>query len=157
MATQLVFVTWIIAHLANRLSCGKCGLAKPSRTIYYPTITRRENQVELRFRVRCACGQGGSLRVQLPVLLFGYILAQQAMLEAHKRGRTSVASMQVMGHESKLFSQFVREYVELIGRLPPAATADPTETDQIAFELNDEQWAEFLKRMGFEGGAPADV
>lgn len=158
MANKLVFMSWIIAHLAARFSCGKCGVAAQSRIVHYPSITRHGDQVELAFRVRCACGQGGSLRVRLPLLLFGYILAWQAILEADQRARTSVASSQVIGHESELFPRLVSEYMQLISRLPTGASAEPSAADQVAFELNDEEWAEFLKRMGLNGngGAPAE-
>lgn len=156
MPTKLIFLTWILAHFAARFLCGGCGVADACRIFHYPAITRRGNRVVLRFPVRCACGKTGSLRVELPVLLFGYLLAWQVIFEADKRGRTSVAAVPVIGHESKLFPRIVCEYVDLIGSLPLGATSGPSAADQVLFELDDEGWAKFLKKLGFDGDAPAE-
>ncbi len=155
MAARLVFLNWIVAHLIGRFSCAGCGAAEQPRIVHYPAITRRGDQVELRFRVECSCGKTGWLRVQLPVLLFGYLLAWQMIFEADKHGRAARAPVQVMGHESALFPRIIAEYVQLVGRLPTAST-EPTYADQVGFRLNDEEWGKFIKRLGFEGdGEPA--
>lgn len=155
MASKLVFLSWIVAHLASRYRCRKCSLADQSRIVHYPAITRCGDQVELRFPTQCGCGQSGSFRVRLPLLLFGYLLAWQAISEADKRTRTSVASMKVMSHESQLFPRLVKEYMQLISHLPTGAPGEPSPADQIAFNLDDAEWEKFLKRMGIDGDPPA--
>ncbi len=156
MSSRLVFMSWILGHLVSRFSCRKCGNAEECKTVHYPMITRRGDQVELRYRVECGCGQTGWLRVQLPILLFGFLLAWQILFEADKRGRAPHVPVQVIGQQSKLFPRLLGEYMRLISALPATGTTTPTAADQAAFELNDQAWTDFLKRMGFDGDAPAE-
>lgn len=156
MATRLIFPNWLIAHFAARFTCSKCGHSDGTMTVHYPFITRRGDQVELRFPTRCACGQAGSFRVRLPLLLFGFLLAWLVLIDADQRARNSVATLPVLAHKSPLFRRLVGEYMQLISRLPAGAPAEPSAADQVALELGDDEWAQFLKRMGFNGGAPAE-
>lgn len=149
MTNRLVLFDLIVAHLIGRFTCTNCGAPQQSKLVHHPVVSRHGDQVALRFRVECACGQAGWLRVNLPVLLFGYLLAWQVLFQADRRARTPHAPVPLIGHQSKLFPGIIAEYVQLVGRLP-AAGAEPTCADQVAFELNDEEWANFLRRLGFD-------
>lgn len=57
--------------------------------------------------------------------------------------------MQVIPGESSLLSTFVQGFEKLMAEQMPAATDLPSDVERLSFHLTEQEWADFLRRMGF--------
>lgn len=157
MANQLVFSDWLLAHFLASFRCKACNDAEPLCVLQHPTIQSRGTDVVLRFPITCSCGRATIFAFRLPILMFGFLLARQAIIDADRRGNRSAASMRLIGATSGLVPHLVFEYRRLMRGLSALSPSGPTSDDQEALALTDSEWQEFLKRLGFDGGAAADA
>lgn len=157
MANRLLFDDWLMAHFLASFRCTACKSTEPLCVLQYPTIQTRGTDVVLRFPITCSCGRATIFSFRLPILLFGFLLARQAIIDADRRGNRSKASMRLIGATSGLVPHLVFEYRRLMRGLSTLSPSGPTSDDQEALALTDSEWREFLKRMGFDGGTAADA
>ncbi len=157
MANRLVFSEWLLAHFLASFRCKACNDAEPLCVLRHPNIQTRETDVVLRFPITCSCGRATMFSFRLPILLFGFLLARQAIIDTDRRGNRSMASMRLIGATSALVPHLVFEYRRLMRGLSALSPSEPTADDREALALTDSQWREFLKRMGFDGGTAADA
>jgi len=161
-----LFPDFMLSEFRSGVVCDKCSQSGQMLTFHVPEIKRKGVFVEIWYRYKCTCGWGSALRVELPLLLFGYVLARLAMIDTFRR-RLSKSTVPVLDGRCKQFFDFVRDFENLFeeyskihtaGLLPPDKRGDelakatpnsPTELDRLRFNLQDEDWREFLRRMGF--------
>ena len=85
----------------------------------------------------------------MPVLFFGYVIAQFLILNSEKRARRSTAEMQVTPGESSSLSTFVQSFQKLMAEQMPAVSETPSDVERLSFHMTEQEWADFLRRMGF--------
>ncbi len=149
MAECLVFPNFIVGHFFRPVPCKRCGRLIRGLLVRYPFITRQKNDVHLRYPSKCSCGCLQSVCIRMPVLFFGYVIAQFLILNSEKRARRSTAEMQVTPGESSLLSRFVQGFEKLMAEQMPAAMDLPSDVERLSFHLTEQEWADFLRRMGF--------
>lgn len=166
MMNPLVLPTYVLQHLAKEWRCGGCGERGVVRLVY-PLVTEEQGTVRLAFPWRCGCGQFGCLSIQMPILLFGYLLARVFLLETSRRRRPKTETV-VLPRESRCFLSFAQGYAETISRYingsvhEESIDADvsnfgclkglsrPNALERLFFLMPRPEWDAFMKRLGFE-------
>lgn len=149
MAKQIILPSHIIGHFLPKTPCGACGRTGQSFEVHYPRILCQYSNVEITYPVRCSCGKPTLVCIHWPILLFGYVLARLQVVEIHRKWTRSRASMAVSADCSAALEEMIRDYGKVVGPINASLT-EPNETDRIAFELNEAEWAQFLHRLGLD-------
>lgn len=170
---KLIFPPWILCEFLTAWECQDCGQSGKRVWLKFPVITQpRRDVIVLQYPVKCPCGSHGCLNVSLPLLLFCYVVGRLDLLELRRRRRK--AEMQVLPEESELLFGFIRDFelevIELAPgiaeNLPPkdnkppepqaAKLGRPGDHERFGFELTEQEWVEFLRRLGFEDNQDSD-
>ena len=152
-------------HWACMWQCLVCGQSGEPIRLLFPEIRREHNIVVLTYPVICQCGQRGSLRVELPILLFGIVLARIVLLET-KRGRyrgeidIKPGETQTFRRYAADFEQAIVEFAEQALGFPSGVFASPktdsarwvglSDAERVKFDMSVVQWQEFLRRLGMD-------
>lgn len=151
MANRLLLPSYIVSHFCRPEPCPKCRRIPGVLRVEYPVVTLTGNDVLLVFRARCTCGGSQPIRVRWPILFFGFVLARLTAIEAPKRARQTTGTMQISSGHCELLGTFARDFQTLMAEEGHAAT-EPSALDRMSFEIDEAEWPEFLRRMGFEAG-----
>lgn len=145
----LVLPAHIEQAFAVGYHCRRCCRLNPVVTMFYPLIRREGDHIVLTYPLRCTCRAAGGCTVRLSILAFGYALA---WVEIAKGRRRSKRESQVTPGKSATLDKICREYSELIRRCH-AGSDGPNSQDRLSLGMNEQEWSQFLKRMG---DAPAN-
>jgi hypothetical protein len=159
MITALVLSRTMIAQYLSTFVCPGCRRTDRPHQVFYPRYTRRENEIELRYDMQCACGKCARLQVRLPILLLGYLMVSHEMLQADMGGDATCSWMTVEpATDKELLIQRTHEYWEIMRQLP-TGLEPPSAADRSGLELDEQGWRDFLKRMqlGTDGVADASA
>ena len=152
-------------HWASSWECCHCHQSGQPIRLLFPDVRRAKNIVVLTYPVICECGKRGSLRVELPILLFGIVLARIVLLETKcgryrgeidlKPGETDTFRRYAAG-----FEQAIVEFAEQALGFPRdesksknvdgdrwAGLGDP---ERVRFDMSVSEWQEFLRRLGLD-------
>lgn len=161
---NLVLPTIVLSHIFCEWKCPACNRSGQLIQVQYPQNRQEGVSVELTYPVRCACGRLDSFTIRLPYLVRGYMLIKFALLENYNRHRNQSVAM--LPARSKLvlnimseFDQAIVHYVTQpmcstpIAREEPDLIAQspikPAEVQRFNFSFTDEQWRDFLRRLGY--------
>jgi len=171
VATRLILPDYIVGHFVPPNACAQCGRSAGCFTLLFPQLNWHADAVELIYPLRCSCGGSGCVPIRLPTLLFGYILASVAFVDAQKRRRPR-ATMTISLCRSDILVDIFRKFDRLMENPSSAAfqsTAlpanernaltnnDASEANRIKFGLSKTEWQKFLRRLGLnQPGNPDD-
>jgi hypothetical protein len=94
-------------------------------------------------------GRRGQFVISLHALLLGYLLVNVAFLKAS--GRSRKTSLTIYPRCRDLVQQLLDEFETNVAKYAGTAWVEPTVSDRAQFNLSDEEWNRFLRRMGFDG------
>lgn len=104
------------------------------------------------------------MRIKLPTLLFGYILATVALVDTANR-RRSKATMMVSPSNKDFMTDLFGKFDRLMeicsvttnrsppvpdGKLDSAHNNSADDTERIKFGFDKDEWKAFLRRLGFD-------
>ncbi len=156
MARSPFFSDDLMTDLLSGRHCPKCDVPDLPLIVLDPEVVERNNVIELKFQAMCACGSRATMRLKLPLLMLGLVLARDALRKMAARPETPNVPQIIQPKPSGLFRELIRDYTDLIRALPGGSLA-PTGADQVALEMNEAEWREFLQRMelGPDASQPA--
>jgi len=85
----------------------------------------------------------------MPVLFFGYVVARFLILDSDKRARRSNAEMHVRPRECSLLHTFASSFRKLLDEQLRSAPDQLNDVDRLSFEFDEQEWADFTRRLGF--------
>jgi hypothetical protein len=166
MRSDLLFMEYIVCHFLLGWVCDRCEQSGQMVQVFYPEIHWHGSVVEMLYRVRCPCGGRGAVPVRLPILIFAYVVGRLELLYAFSRGRHRKSEMPVKPEKSDLFSSFLRDFERDVAgfsaRMAPATSGSaeanhatrklgqPADYERFDFSLSEDEWVDFLRRMGFD-------
>jgi len=138
-------------------ACRLCGGVDKSVTLLAPSLSWKSEMIELVYPLRCPCGGSGSVPIRIPTLFFGYMLAVVAMDDAARLNHLK-ANMTVHAPRNRdLLDQIVRQFQALMCRcscthknIQLNELCLGGEPEHMKFGLEPDEWARFLRRLGFE-------
>lgn len=146
------------------LECKKCHQRTQQVRVLFPDVQREKNVVRLRYPIICQCGGRGSFKVELPVLFFGFILARVVLLETFRRRHQG--EVDITPGDSRLFRDYVADFEQALVEFAEKALGLPcddvaeaiggpglTDMDRVRMGMSVQEWKEFLRRLGHDGGA----
>jgi hypothetical protein len=152
-------------HWASSWQCKHCGQSGDPIRLLFPDLRREQNIVVLTYPVICQCGRRGSLRVELPILLFGIVLARLVIMDA-KRGRHRGEIDLKPGKTAAFrrcaadFEQAIVEFAEQALGFPRDESESPdakcarwtglSDVDRLKFDMSVAEWQAFLRRLGVD-------
>lgn len=163
--TMLLPDCFLVPFLRN-YECPVCGQRDRTVTLRYPRVRRVPPHIELGFPVRCPCGKADHLKIIMPMLLFGYLLAWDALVGSERKFAKSEMSLRLGRSGSDLLQQLIPEYEALLAQtvqranqlvLPSENVAESDSakaTERLGFGFNEQQWADFLRRLGIDESTP---
>ena len=149
MANSLVLPDFIVGHFFRPAPCKRCGRLSRFLLVRYPCMTRQGMHVHLRYPSKCSCGCAQSVCIRMPLLFFGYVVAELLIQTSEKRARRSKAERQVIPGQCELLSTFARQFEKLMAEDMAVANDAPSDVDRLSFDLTEQEWADFLRRMGY--------
>lgn len=150
MASRIIFPDFMLAHWVPDEPCERCGRSD-KRFVRYPGIYQDGNDLEIRYPASCcACGCLSTIRIHLPILQFGYLLAEIEKLDNWTRSRRSKASMCVGPGNPTIIQGWLDEFPVVLAQ--QARSLLPNGADQAMFGMNADDWNDFLRRMEMERG-----
>ena len=133
--------------------------------LLFPRHNWGKTDIELVYPLRCPCGGSGCVPVKLPTLLFGYVLATVALVDA-AHDRRSKATMTVSPHRRRdMLANMFRDFDRLMEadatstlRSPPVPDGeqnspddnDADDAERIKFGFDKDEWKAFLRRLGLD-------
>lgn len=155
---------YMLSELRADFTCERCGRSDQVLAFERPSMQQTGIYVLFVYRYTCPCGDRGCLRVGIPALFYGFILAKLAILAANKRRRRSSVATVTKG-PSKYFRILLRDFEAAFDKFckslsgrdlmtdPPDSEEPsgprPTELDRLRFNFRIADWQDFLRRMGF--------
>lgn len=172
MATRLILPDYVVSSFVQPNACRRCGRSDMSFKLLFPRLNWGKTDIELVYPLRCPCGGTGCVPIKLPTLLFGYILANVALVDAAHR-RRSKATMIVSPHLrsdmlANMFLDFDRlmeaDATTTLRSPPPVPDSEPNppddsdadDTERIKFGFDEEEWKAFLRRLRLDGPSAGD-
>ena len=155
MQRPLVLPAEVVGHYLVGYRCRQCGGLSHSAYVLYPTIKLNETDADLLYPVICGCGRRGCVRIRMPTLLFGYVLARTHNLQAFLRANRSQAKVFVAPGPSPMLEHMVADFAAVVAAYGGGLGRVPTDLDRAKFGLSEAEWPEFLRRLGFGGGTEA--
>ncbi len=164
MATRLILPDYIVGNFVPAGACRRCGRSDGHFTLHFPQMHWYGAEVELIYPSRCSCGGTGSVRIKVPTLLFGYILASVALVDSANR-RRSKATMTVTPSSTDILVDIFRKFDRLMETSSSAMPRSPAlpsdegnaidngvdDAERIKFGFDKDEWKEFLRRLGLDG------
>jgi len=150
MASRLVLPNFVVGHFFRPRTCRRCKRLIQHPFVRHPTVELRGNALHLRYPGRCGCGCHFTIHIQMPVLFFGYLLTRFLVLDNDKKARRSRSDMGISPGECSLVNDFAVRYQQLLSEQLTIDTDDLTELDRCRFALDDDEWKDFRRRMGFD-------
>ena len=160
--SKMILPEYIVTHFIPANACRRCGRSDLSFTLLFPQLKWGKTDIELIYPLRCPCGGSGCVRVKLPKLLFGYILANVALVDAAHRRRSQV-TMTVSPHQRD--DMLARMFLDFDRLMEAEATTtqrslsvpdseqnslDDNDTERIKFGFAKDEWKDFLRRLGLD-------
>ncbi len=175
MATRLIFPDYIVNNLIPLKACRRCGRSDRTFKLLFPQLHWHGAEIELIYPLRCPCGGSGCVPIRLPTLLFGYILASVALVDA-ANSRRSKATMTVSpALQGDILANIFRNFDRLMETCSATTPRSPTlpvgeqsaiedddadeenaigdnddDADRIKFGFDKNEWNEFLRRLGLD-------
>jgi hypothetical protein len=164
VATRLILPEYIVAGFVPPTPCTRCGRAGGDFNLLFPQLNWCGAEIELIYPLRCPCGGSSCVPIRLPTLLFGYILASVALVDAANR-RRSKATMTVTPHRSDLLVDIFRKFDGLMKSSTAATLQSPTpsnaernplngrdvqDAERAKFGFDENEWKDFLRRLGLD-------
>lgn len=165
MATRLILPDYVVRNFVPPNACRRCGRSDMSFKLLFPRLTWGKTTIELVYPLRCPCGGSGNVRIKLPTLLFGYILANVALVDTAHR-RRSIATMTVSPHQrsdmlTKMFLDFdrlmeanatttLRSPTMREGERRSVGDNDTSDAERVRFGFDKNEWKAFLRRLGLD-------
>ena len=152
-------------HWASSWECRHCHQSGDPIRLLFPDLRREHNTVVLTYPVICQCGRRGSLRVELPILLFGIVLARIVLMEA-KCGRYR-GEIDLKPGETDTFRRYAADFEQAIVEFAEQALGFPrgvfqspktdsarwaglSDAERVKFDMSVTEWQEFLRRLGVD-------
>lgn len=171
MTRSLILPHYFLTPFFLNHQCQHCGAVMTHVTLRYPKITHEPPNIILGFPTQCSCGRGNHVKVELPMLLFGHLLARETLLHAGDKFCRSAATLSFKPQPSDLLEKLVAEYEQLLvktveqashivvpGKEEETIAIENTRAadlvDRLRFGLNPDEWAKFRRRMGLGPGQP---
>lgn len=163
--------SFLAAFLRN-YECPACGRRDRSLRLRFPRVRRNPPNIELGFPAQCGCGKADHLKIVMPMLLYGYLLAWHSLVGSERKFGRSEMTINIWRSSSDLLRGLLREYESLLTQtvqqsnplaIPNEDANDPSAadiTERLLFGLNEQQWADFLRRLGIdnsETGGPSEA
>jgi hypothetical protein len=150
-------------HWASSWECRHCHQSGDPIRLLFPELRREHNIVVLTYPVICQCGRRGSLRVELPILLFGIVLARIVLMET-KCGRYR-GEIDLKPGETRAFRQYAADFEQALVEFAEQALGFPRgesksrgldgdrwaglgDPERAKFDMSVAEWQEFLRRLG---------
>ena len=168
MATRLILPGYIVSNFVPPNACRRCGRSDMSFKLLFPQLKWGKTEIELIYPLRCPCGGSGCVPIKLPKLLFGYILANVALVDAAHRRRSKATMVVSPNHKSDMLAKMFRDFDRLMEadatsalRLPPVPDSeqnspDDNDAERIKFGFDEDEWKAFLRRLGLDGPGSED-
>lgn len=148
-----------LSHHVPDHQCDGCGPYRPVLTLLYPRITFNGPIAELVYPVRCPrCPLAEPLRIRLPLLYFGYSLAENARIQSVRKFANPRHSIQVRHAPWIGAERQVQEYGRVLADVCALGRNGVVDADQLLFKMSGPEWEQFLRRAGLDqpGGAAAN-
>lgn len=155
--TMLLPDSFLAPFIAN-YECPVCGKRNRAVTLRYPRVRRNPPNIELGFPVRCWCGKAEHLKIVMPMLLFGYLLAWDALIDSERKFGRSEMILNITPSSHWLLQKLLPEYDSLLTQtaqqgkqviIPSEPIPECSDAiERLRFGFSEQQWAEFLRRMG---------
>ncbi len=137
----------------------------------FPRLNWGKTDIELVYPLRCPCGGSGCVPIKLPTLLFGYILANVALVDAAHRRRSKATMTVSPHHKSDMLARMLLDFDRLMGadatstlRSPPVPDSeqnspddnDADDAERVKFGFDKDEWKDFLRRLGLDSPGTED-
>ena len=139
---------YIECHFFRSYRCGRCGKRPEQINTLYPQIRRNGAEIELIYPIRCPCGGYGSQKVEMPLLLFGELLTSVEIVHGHNRWAKPRTLKPLWPKESEFFKNVLGRFRRVMQLELARSRCDPTTEDRVCFDMSDEGWADFMRRLG---------
>ena len=162
MISRMILPNFIVSQFIPPAACEKCGRSDLSFTVLAPQFAWKGERVELNYPLRCPCGGVGHIPVQLPTLFFGYILANIAIIDAARMRRSKAMMTVRASSDNKILEQIVGRFNWLMqpcncahkfiqtSELDFLRNAAAIQRDRKKFGFDQDEWAQFMRRLGFD-------
>ena len=162
MATRLILPDYIVSNFIPANACRRCGRSDMSFKLLFPQLKWGKTDIELIYPLRCPCGGSGCVPIKLPKLLFGYILANVALVDAAHRRRSKVTMTVLPHHQDDMLAKMFLDFDRLMEadatttlRSPSSNRSsiddhDADDVERIKFGFDKDEWKDFLRRLGLD-------
>lgn len=162
--SRMILPNYIVGNFVPAKACRRCGRSDGSFTLLFPQLNWHGDEIELIYPLRCSCGGSGCVRIRLPTLLFGYILASVSLVDAANHHR-SKARMTVKASSTDILVNIFRNFDHLMEACATAAPRSPAlpigerncidgndadDAERIKFGFDKDEWKQFLRRLGLD-------
>lgn len=168
--SRMILPDYIVSHFVPPKARARCGRSDGSFTLLFPQLNWHWDEIELIYPLRCSCDGSGCVRIRLPTLLFGYILASVSLVDAanHRRSkaRTTVkaSSTDILVNIFRNFDHLMEACSTAVPRSPalPGTERSPTgdtemdKAERLKFGFEKVEWREFLRRLGLDAPGTED-
>ena len=147
MTKGFLFPWFLESELAAGFRCGYCGRTGQAIFLRAPRLERSGCEIRICYPAKCsACGTVSVLGLRMSVLLCGWALLWSEMYA--KRRRRDTSEKCVKPARADTFARICAEFSELLAQHGASTAGLPTDIDGIQLGLNQQDWADFLKRLG---------
>lgn len=146
---------WFLeCELASGFKCSSCGRSGQALYVRSPAWKKSGLNIELSYPLRCgACGKASSLRLNLPLLLLGYILVWS---EFYANRRRNGGELCIKPCKADTFATLCSEFSRTLAQYGGSVAGLPSDSDRIQFGFSQQEWTDFEKRLGCGGGEEID-
>ncbi len=168
MATRLILPDDIVSNFIPPNACRRCGRSDRNFRLLFPRLKWGIANIELIYPLRCPCGGSGCIPIKLPTLLFGYILANIALVDADHRCRSKSTMTVSLNQKSDMLANIFHDFDWLMEtnnnstmRSLPALeieqnSPDDNDVERIKFGFDKDEWKDFLRRLGLNDPSTED-
>jgi hypothetical protein len=161
MISRMILPNFIVSQFVPQRACILCERSDLPFTVLAPSFAWKQDWIELNYPLRCPCGGAGHIPVQLPVLFFGFLLANVAVFDASRMQRSKATMTVQASRSSELMREITHRFRRLMGdckcRHKCVQVGDlelwrdlaVSPHDRERFGFNSEEWQHFLRRLGF--------
>lgn len=130
--------------------CRKCESTRRNLNVRSPRIIVKDDDIILIYPLHCACGAPGTVRLKIPILLYGYARVWRQLIHISHEPRPNKAIHHYSVDGPHCLATMLKQYEQIAERHRTKPRPELGDMDRLLMGFGTEAWAEFIRKGELE-------